>query len=132
MECKVSMLRPNGTRAVHVGQYMNPGAAMDVVQAMHPDCVVNAAVATAAASPRPRRSCDELGLCQSVVSPCPTGAQCARKNNPFYFAPGTIEACSSDLQLEADAGWLLDLSWKDVAMGLVIVAIIAAIVGYVG
>jgi hypothetical protein len=125
MLCQVKMIRPNGTRARHLGHYPNPGIAMDVVQAQHPDCTVNASVGTQ----RPTRSCDELGVCQSVTKACPPETICARKNSPFYFAPGTINAGSSDLQTD-DAGWVLDTTWTDWAAAVLALMIIGAICGY--
>lgn len=129
MLCQVKMIRPDGSRARHTGHYPNPGVAMDVVQALHPDCTVNASVA-AVSTQHATRSCDELGVCQSVTKPCPSHTICARKSGPFYFAPGTINAGSSDLQAD-NAGWLLQTTWVDWAGGVLILMILGAICGYV-
>jgi hypothetical protein len=76
------------------------------------------------------RSCDELGVCQSVTKPCPPHTMCARKNSPFYFAPGAIDGgSSSDLGMQPDAGWLLDLRWYDWLGAVAILVIVGAIAG---
>lgn len=124
MLCQVKLIRPDGSRARHTGHYPNPGVAMDVVQALHPDCTVNAAVSTQPAT----RSCDELGVCQSATKACPSNTICARKPAPFYFAPGTINAGSSDLQAD-NAGWLLETTWVDWAAAVVILMILGVIYG---
>jgi hypothetical protein len=133
MQCKVTMQRPDGSRARHVGHYPNPGMAMDVVQAMHPDCSVNSAVATDrptdSPSGGPSRSCDDLGVCQSTVRTCGPNEVCARKNSPFYFAPGVINGGSTDLQLDSN-DYIIDFTWTDFAAGMVIMAIIMAISGW--
>lgn len=127
MECRVTMQRPDGSRARHVGHYPNPGMAMDVVQALHPDCSVNAAVGT---SPLKVRCCEELGVCQSTVRTCASHEVCARKNSPFFFAPGAIDGgTSSDLQLE-DSGWYFDFDWRDLAGAVTIVVVLGAICGW--
>lgn len=129
MQCKVTMQRPDGTHARHVGHYPNPGMAMDAVQALHPDCAVNAAVATSPASPASPtsqgtpRSCDALGVCQSVTKACPPHTMCARKNPAHFFAPGTIGVAAGALP-PADAGGCVDLGWRELlgGIGLVILA----------
>jgi hypothetical protein len=128
MQCKVTMQRPDGSRARHVGYYPNPGMAMDVVQALHPDCAVNVAVATGPTSPA-ARSCEALGVCQSITKACPAYTMCAREHGKFYFAPGAIEGGSIDLRMDADAGWVLDMRWHDWVAGLAIVIIVGAIAG---
>jgi hypothetical protein len=74
------------------------------------------------------RSCDALGVCQSPTKPCPPHTICARKP-VHYFAPGTIQGGSSDLRMDADAGWVLDMHWHDWVAGLAIVIIVGAIAG---
>lgn len=122
MLCQVKLIRPDGSRARHVGHYPNPGVAMDVVQALHPDCTVNASVSTQPAA----RSCDELGVCQSTTKPCPPNTVCARKPAPFYFAPGAIDDGDADKR-----DWLLETHWTDWVAGVAILVILGIIYGYV-
>jgi hypothetical protein len=120
MICTVGMQRPDGTRIKTTGYYDNPGAAMDWQQAAHPDWVVNSAVAHKPVVIASGRSCDELGVCQSVTKPCPTNTMCARKNSPFYF-----ESSAAD-----DSGYLLDTTWQDWLGGMLIVVVLSAIYGW--
>ncbi len=133
MLCQVKLIRPDGSRARHVGHYPNPGMAMDVLQALHPDCSVNAAVAlkataTQGSTPPVGRSCDELGVCQSITRACPPHTICARKTGSFYFAPGAIDAGKNEPRNHG--GWVLDTLWYDWAAGLIILAILGAICGW--
>lgn len=146
MLCQVKLIRPDGSRARHVGHYPNPGMAMDVVQALHPDCTVHAATQTTARSNPPTqhafvqrtrsggelvntqasgRSCDELGVCQSTTKPCPSHTICARNSSPFYFAPGAIDNGAADKR-----DWLLETHWTDWVAGVAILVILGIIYGY--
>ncbi len=138
MICQVKMIRPDGSRACHTGHYANPGAAMDVVQALHPDCAVHVATGPATSTgptARPStatRSCDALGVCQHPSKACPTHTMCARTSGAHFFAPGTISSAvpgsSSDLH-DGDAGWLLDTLLIDWVAGIAILVLLGIICG---
>lgn len=74
------------------------------------------------------RLCDELGVCQSITKTCPPHTICARKSAPFYFAPGAIDAGADEPRQQGD--WLLDTTWVDWAAGVLILAILGAICGW--
>jgi hypothetical protein len=146
MNCQVSFTLPDGRHMRHTGRYTTPYHAMQAVEAQVPGAVASAGIALAqpvavwrkptkveraawAAPDAVGRSCDDLGVCQSVTKPCPSHTICARKSSPFYFAPGTINGGSSDLQLDG-AGWLLETTWIDWIAGIAILVILGAICGY--
>jgi hypothetical protein len=81
--------------------------------------------------PQPsKRGCDDLGVCQSPTKACPPHTICARKPTPHYFAPGVINAASTDLQSN-DAGWLLDVKLMDWLAAVVILILLGVICGFV-
>jgi hypothetical protein len=129
MLCKVSLCRPDGTRARHVGHYPNPGVAMDVVQALYPNAHVNAAVAAIDTAGK-AYTCEELGVCQNTSRACPPHTICAMAHKPHYFAPGVIEgAASTNALLEQPVGWTLETTWTDWVGAALVLFIIGLICG---
>jgi hypothetical protein len=143
MYCQVSFTLPDGRHMKHRGRYATPYAAMQAVEAEIPGAVASAGIglqkprmhwrkpteAEQAAFAPSGRSCDELGVCQSVTKPCPPHTICARKSSPFYFAPGTISGGSSDLHTD-DASWLLDMTWMDWLGAVALIILLGVIYGW--